>query len=41
MYILAKVRNADELANQQRDQDLLGNFIEDLTDYLLLEDSVV
>ena len=38
MYISARVRNSDELANKERDIDHLGNFIEDFTDFLLQKD---
>lgn len=38
MYISARVRNSDEKESKKRDQDLLSNFIEDFTDFLLQDD---
>jgi hypothetical protein len=36
MYVSARVRNSNEIANKEIDKDLLRNFIEDFTDYLLV-----
>jgi len=38
MYISARVRNSDERANKETDQDLLSNLIEDFTDFLIQDD---
>ena len=35
MYISARVRNSDERANKETDQDPLSNLIEDFTDFLI------
>jgi hypothetical protein len=41
MYISARVRNSEEIANSKSDVDLLSNLIENFTEFLIQDDDAV